>query len=819
MLDKSKVWAKLNPFESLDSHMIKAGRVCKVLITRSSLRYAFDSLKSFVHTNMKDEEFINFISYVVALHDIGKATPFFQSKDDDTKIMLDALGLNQYYIYPRVRHEYYSRKYFENYLGSLHMNVEPGVVSDIALMLGYHHYKEYNKYVEIEDSSWIDFIKVIEQSIYDEFKFNTVEIFDVTNKSAFYNIFLGLLIISDWIASGNEISSLNMDDFKEDVDVYSYIASYGFRDFAFDFKSIDYKLLLNEKILKFRPLQNWTLCYNRYNKTKFMLIEAGTGEGKTSVAFYSAFQMMNETEGFYYALPMEVMVNSKYEELCRILKDKGVNINLLHRNRCLVDGANEVYKYYDNFIDDDIEVSDFLTSSSKQGLLSKYIVGTIDQLLYGVLHCKFNALRLLGLLNKTIILDEIHAYDTYTGELICKLLELCRVYGIKVIMLSATLSSSLKNKYISAYLGESVTVKSFGYPLITTVTDDNSITEHTVNGSELHKQIDLIKTDILSDIESQGRMISELYHNDGGCIIVYKNTVKEAQQLYGLLKDNVDNLILCHSRFKLKDRKNKEDVILKLFGKDCSNRPDRYVVIATQVLEACLDLNFDVCFSDIAPIDILAQRLGRVHRFELANNYKKNGTIYLFTSANSDYGLSSEIYADILLLQTDKYLSMKSELKLPDMLREALEFIYTSDILDSSINVFNALYRQRFKDSQARMLASSSLIDFNSSKFKLELNAGNVSTRMNESETLILLDDKDRQKYNLMHLDDSTYKEMMFNSFNCSYRYLPESAKYIESGRLKGKYVVYMDGIDYSHVSSNKKYLYNIEEGYKVESI
>jgi hypothetical protein len=104
----------------------------------------------------------------------------------------------------------------------------------------------------------------------------------------------------------------------------------------------------------------------------------------------------------------------------------------------------------------------------------------------------------------------------------------------------------------------------------------------------------------------------------GGCALVLRNTVGRAQATYDALSDHfAGDLTLLHSRFTAADRKRIESQLLGELGPpEASSRPARRIVVATQVVEQSLDVDFDLMITDLAPTDLLLQRIGRLHRHE-----------------------------------------------------------------------------------------------------------------------------------------------------------------------------------------------------------
>jgi CRISPR-associated endonuclease/helicase Cas3 len=169
----------------------------------------------------------------------------------------------------------------------------------------------------------------------------------------------------------------------------------------------------------------------------------------------------------------------------------------------------------------------------------------------------------------------------------------------------------------------------------------------------------------------------------GGCACWITNTVKRAQQIYAkLLKmapADVD-LSLLHARFPLADRQTREEAIINKYGKT-GTRPAKGIVVGTQVLEQSLDLDFDVMMSDLAPIDLVLQRAGRLHRHEreAAVRYTHQAShLYLNTALDT---ADKKIYTDYILQKTLLALTDKEALSLPTDYRLLIEAVYDEENL------------------------------------------------------------------------------------------------------------------------------------------
>lgn len=812
ILTKDDMWAKLDPFESVESHLLRTGLICKIACTKTSLKSVFKVLVDNCD-GISEENLLNLVCYIVSMHDIGKVSPFFQQKDKNIKKKYKDNGYFEKYLLNNFRHEIQSSFYLKDYLYK-HGVADSKLIKSFCDVISNHHNKNINKEVpqEIKKNKnvWKNIIDDIEFNIYNKFNFD-FNFFRVTHFDIFFSYLLGLLIICDWLSSG-ELSILDLNNDNIEYDIYIKLISLGFGSNNVDWHSYTYDRILNIKDLKLNNMQLWIQNnIHVINKSNLIFIESSTGSGKTSASLFTAFNLMNTNSGFYYALPMQTMVNSKYLELKSIFDLENLNLTLLHGNRFLFEDIRERNNSYILNDDEIIEVSDYLFESSRLGLFNQYIVGTIDQLLYSILPNKFFILRLLSLAGKVLILDEVHMYDVYTSLLIERLLSWCSPLNIKIIILSATLSKDLKERYINAYSGKKVNLLNEFYPLITCVGDSGTV-EYPILDSNINKYYDLKILSNLLDIKSQAENINRLYNNKNN-IIVYKNTVSEAQELYKYCKNlGIENIILLHSKFKLCDRREKEKLILKYFGKDISNRPESYVVISTQVLEASLDLDFDVCFTDICPFDILLQRLGRQGRFNRKVKSINYGEVYIFYTDMLEDSLSSYIYSPFLLKNTYNYLLDKNKLIIPIMIRDGIEKIYKFNIDNYD------LYLKKLSDDDIKKTKAiiSSLSIPNIEAFNIlpddslfyNEEKGYYSSRYNnDNVNLVILD-------NIEEVDNDTLdlKNYMINSFSYNLNNLNldflEKFKYFYILKLNhGKLVV----------DQNIIYNYNKEIGFFVE--
>lgn len=832
------LWAKTNPFESVESHLIRTGLVCKVALKKSSLISVWDILRNNCE-GIDDENLLNFICYIVAMHDIGKVSPHFQGMNEEQKVKLGELYKSSHCA--NFRHELQSRKYLYDIL--LNKGLDDDLAESFSYCVGMHHYKFTSKYNEENISSkiqsaWEEFVDKIEKSVFSRFTFSLNKSFIIKNYDNFFHFLLGILILSDWLASNDSFSLYNIDEVDLDLIFYKLLIQHGFGEKQINKDLYNYQTLLNNTHLSLRPFQRWSTEYfNAGNSFDLMIIEAGTGEGKTSVGLYSALQVMSNTDGFYLALPMKVMVESKYKELKDIFNENGAHLTLLHGSRQLIDDLDDSETYIDFKNDNEaVNVSNYLFSDSRRGLFNKYVVGTIDQLLFSVLPTKFSLLRLIGLSGKVLILDEIHSYDSYTNQLICRLLSWCKALNIKVILMSATIQKSLKEEFIKAYLGSSVSLTNNGYPLITVI-NKNELKEIDIESSEKKKKINLELLDILMDMDKQCDKILESY-NENNNIVVFKNTVKESQYIYDKLVElgvDKDDLLLCHSNMTIEDRSVKENKVIKLFGKNTKNRPSKFIVICTQVFEASIDIDFDVSFSDLAPIDILIQRWGRECRFDIFSKSTQRGKYYVFIDTTLDFGVSQFIYYKLFLSSTQTFLINHTDLLLPDELRQSIESVYT--FTDFTKEYFDWVNSEKIKKNKG-LISTIEIPDKDSFTpveheytFFDEDNCYDLSTRMfNSQKNIIVIDKNELNSYNINNINNinfNTFKKLMKksllineNKFSLKTKKGSEYINIIDGNILNSKYlknIYIIPMLNNVYECEDITYIYSLEKGLEIK--
>ncbi len=382
------------------------------------------------------------------------------------------------------------------------------------------------------------------------------------------------------------------------------------------------------------PLQKWAAEARLHNGPQIHLLEDVTGAGKTEAALMLTHRLMAGgcADGFFIALPTMATANAMYGRIAqaygRLFSDSA-SLVLAHGQRRLVEefaatilpaGPEE----HDARQRDDTasaRCSAWLADHNKRALLSPAGVGTIDQALLAVLHSKHQALRLLGLVRKVLVVDEVHACDLYMQGVLEVLLTFHARAGGSAILLSATLPQRMKQSLLNAFAKGAAQAAAprtaqAGYPLVTSWSAQAAepmVETAVATRPDVQRQV---KVRSSSDVTEVAVAIGQALAA-GHCVCWVRNTVADALAAFELFQCQLpaEHLMLFHARFALRDRLDMEERVLASFGKESTaqQRGGR-LLIATQVVEQSLDVDFDLLVTDLAPIDRIIQRAGRLRR-------------------------------------------------------------------------------------------------------------------------------------------------------------------------------------------------------------
>ena len=507
-----------------------------------------------------------------------------------------------------------------------------------------------------------------------------------------------------------------------------------------------------------RPMQQAIDELDIPNSPALIIIEDATGSGKTEAAIALAHKMMakGKAGGLYFALPTMATANAMYKRMAEIFHklytpQEPPSLALAHGKRELSlkkfkqlnlssradeAGAMTGKKEPETGVEDSVYKSctDWISDDRRKTFFAEIGVGTIDQALMAVLPIKFQALRLWGLSNRLLIVDEAHAHDTYVTAELETLLEFHASQGGSAIVLTATLTAKQREDLQTAFekgLGlkhghpslaaEDPAPANKPYPLI------------SITGTEQREEITdidpadhTVRTIRIQRLAKEDKAIELIANNaaNGAAIAWVRNAVDDAISAVEQLRAKGIAADLFHARFAMGDRLEREESAVSLFGKATkqAERAGR-VLVSTQVIEQSLDLDFDIMISDLAPVDLLIQRAGRLwrHMDERPQETRpvKEPTLYILSPDPQDVKNKEWLkplntngrwtYKNhALLWRTANRLFEKSAIHAPVDLRPLLEYVYNDNPEDTP-----ACLLELDEEEHGKTYADKTMADFN----------------------------------------------------------------------------------------------------------
>ncbi len=604
---------------------------------------------------------------IAACHDIGKISPTFQRKIHEALSFKDDAilsGLNSF--------DPDLEKQWGGHAGVSQLTADTQDIGPwIPKILGQHHGFSPNISIyrgnddvfggEPWFSLRIEFVSRLKEALGTDFP--------LVKNALQTRILSGLTTVSDWIGSGSFF--MDPKDVNWQTKIPDALDCAGFIHPEFT------PGLSFENIFGFSPKDPQTRFFKTVKEHGVYILEAPMGSGKTEAALYASYRMLEKKQatGLYFALPTQLTSNKIHDRVNAFL-GKVLSESSPHRKALLLHG-NAWLK--EKEIGEEGSPGRSWFDQGKRGILAPFAVGTIDQALMAVMNVKHGFVRAFGLAGKVVILDEVHSYDSFTGTLLDALVKDLRSLHCTVIILSATLTKKRRSKLIE------VESRQEAYPLITAQARVGSFLE-IVPDKESDSLVEIAHRSE-SDTTEEALKRAE----DGQQVLWIENSVKDAQKVFRKLSARGrESGIACgllHSRFTKADRSANEDKWVHFYGKGNPDERSQQgrILVGTQVLEQSLDIDADFLVTQIAPTDMLLQRIGRLwrHRETNRSSSAKRETWILSPELDSvmdspeGFGRTAKVYAPYVLCRTLMVWQDLLRISIPGDVRKLIEETYS----------------------------------------------------------------------------------------------------------------------------------------------
>lgn len=647
------------------------------------------------------------IAVLAALHDLGKISPGFQCKCNEWlehNNLVDIAARWNWKIamesdHGRVSHAALQKYFQEN-------GVDETTAAYLSAVLGGHHgrlnppdERGFRPQKAITEShSGIDWDlerKQVADSVVSEFGV-TLTGLQIDDSSPTLWWVGGLTSVADWIGSdetyfppeGGMSVQKARENAKKCLEEIGFLhprirEGLSFHDLFHDSSRPNDQFIQNK--MQSAALENIT------NRGVYV-IEAPMGMGKTEAALGAAYRLLvaGKASGIYFALPTQATSNRMHlrmAEFVRRITSDTVESKVIHSNTWLYDKKTALSPTRTISGDEEgAEVGRDWYSSAKKALLAPFGVGTVDQALLGVVAAKHFFVRQFALAGKVVILDEIHSYDLYTGTLIDRLIETLEKLGCTVIILSATLSQARRRSIVPTSKTFRRAPAKEPYPLITGRRNGVVLKPVPITPPKPRTIAVAFKS------HSDALSIAVKAAKKGACVGWVCDTVESAQQTYFRLIKECDSSFfigLLHSRFPFWRREQLEDEWMNRLGKESSTRCAS-ILVSTQVVEQSVDLDFDLLITELAPTDMLLQRMGRLWRHDRGKRpvpkpqffiVEEPKTLQEFRMAKKEeikriFGDKALVYDSYVLLRSLEEWKKLKKLKIPTDVRKIIERTY-----------------------------------------------------------------------------------------------------------------------------------------------
>lgn len=727
-LNQSSLWAKLDrssgSWHSLIAHSSDVAAVMRVLLDKTifNQRLAF----TIGQETLTDVQKTRFSSYAF-IHDFGKANSGFRARINPDAKLIGHVEQG-YWLFNKMQGDVTMRAYdalrlekMENWLKSDASEIFDAICAHhgrpVDLLRAENCRVYWNKN---EHFNPIDGLEELGFWFENWFNDAFAEGDEILETPQFIHLFAGALMLADWI--GSDTSFFPMSNGDDDVSRFSDSINRSERALRLMGLDVEQK---RQHLIKFNPSFQNLFNVERPRqiqeiitqpKSRCLILESETGSGKTEAALWYFVELFKagKVDGMYFALPTRVAATQIFKRIERLVgamfpDDLRPSVILAVPGQSRkVDSDVDNCQFSinpQNDVWDTGELAsgkyiDWAAEHPKRYLSAQIAVGTIDQAIMSSIKIKHAHLRGSCLSKNLLIIDEAHASDYYQTRLLKNLLHGHAAVGGYSLLLSATLGSQARTGFLSSIReNNSITdsqsledAEIYPYPSLSWSDEAGKFHVMPVKSDNTEKSVEIT---CLEFIRSPQKVAAIAMHAvaSGAKVLILKNTVSAAIETQMALEvigcptfklNNVNTL--HHSRFSANDRLSLDTEIERTLGKHSCAEP--ICVVSTQTTEISLDIDVDLLITDLCPVDVLLQRIGRLHRHKKIRpkSYEIPKTIVLLPENGDIISVKGSgfgaVYGNMAALEATKNLCIKNPVwKIPSMNRWLVENATHFDVI------------------------------------------------------------------------------------------------------------------------------------------